>query len=262
MYVRLAFAVAAFLDPEILIIDEVLAVGDAEFQKKAIGKMQDISREGGRTVLFVSHNMAAIQSLCTRVIVLQNGNLVFNGNTDEGINYYLSLNSSSDSNLLIKDNKERKGKGEIKIIDIKFFDKNEIEIDTLRTGEKVVIKVYFENSVSKIHKKSRLSLGIYNQGKCFILLSTELGANKYMELSENGFIQFNIPKLPLTKSNYCIETYLECDCELQDWIEDAIVFSVEDGVYYDGGVNYPNGWAGKTVLLDYTCSFNSNLKLK
>ncbi|WP_282069517.1 ABC transporter ATP-binding protein [Olleya namhaensis] len=73
MTVRLAFAVAAFLEPEILVIDEVLAVGDAEFQKKAIGKMQDISRGDGRTVLFVSHNMAAIQSLCTRVLLIQNG---------------------------------------------------------------------------------------------------------------------------------------------------------------------------------------------
>ncbi|WP_159017973.1 ABC transporter ATP-binding protein [Algibacter sp. L3A6] len=73
MTVRLAFAVAAFLEPEILVIDEVLAVGDAEFQKKAIGKMQDISRGEGRTVLFVSHNMAAIQSLCTRVLLIQNG---------------------------------------------------------------------------------------------------------------------------------------------------------------------------------------------
>ena len=79
MYVRLAFAVAAFLEPDILIIDEVLAVGDAEFQKKAIGKMQDISRTGGRTVLFVSHNMAAVKSLCTRGIVLEHGKVKFNG---------------------------------------------------------------------------------------------------------------------------------------------------------------------------------------
>ncbi|HQK40232.1 MAG TPA: ABC transporter ATP-binding protein, partial [Flavobacterium alvei] len=73
MTVRLAFAVAAFLEPEILVVDEVLAVGDAEFQKKAIGKMQDISRSGGRTVLFVSHNMAAVKQLCTRGVLMENG---------------------------------------------------------------------------------------------------------------------------------------------------------------------------------------------
>ena len=91
MYVRLAFAVAAFLDPEILIIDEVLAVGDAEFQKKAIGKMQDISREGGRTVLFVSHNMAAVKSLCTRGIVMEDGMVKFDGGIENAINEYISI---------------------------------------------------------------------------------------------------------------------------------------------------------------------------
>ena len=89
MRVRLAFAVAAHLEPDILVIDEVLAVGDAEFQKKAIGKMQDISRGEGRTVLFVSHNMSAVENLCTRAILLDNGKIVYEGNTTESIRYYL-----------------------------------------------------------------------------------------------------------------------------------------------------------------------------
>ncbi|WP_242091628.1 polysaccharide ABC transporter ATP-binding protein [Aestuariivivens sediminicola] len=89
MTVRLAFAVAAFLEPDILVIDEVLAVGDAEFQKKAIGKMQDISRGEGRTVLFVSHNMASVKTLCSRAIVLDHGEKVFEGGTDEAVSFYL-----------------------------------------------------------------------------------------------------------------------------------------------------------------------------
>ena len=89
MTVRLGFAVAAFLEPEILVVDEVLAVGDAEFQKKAIGKMQDVSRGEGRTVLFVSHNMAAVKSLCTRGVVLENGKIVFQGTQDEAVDHYL-----------------------------------------------------------------------------------------------------------------------------------------------------------------------------
>jgi lipopolysaccharide transport system ATP-binding protein len=93
MTVRLAFAVAAFLEPEILVVDEVLAVGDAEFQKKAIGKMQDISREGGRTVLFVSHNMAAVKSLCTKGIVLEHGKVVFSSDAENAVNYYLEKES-------------------------------------------------------------------------------------------------------------------------------------------------------------------------
>lgn len=90
MMVRLGFAIAAHLEPEILVVDEVLAVGDAEFQKKAIGKMQDVSRGEGRTVLFVSHNMAAVKSLCTRGLVLNNGQVVFKGNIDETLKYYLN----------------------------------------------------------------------------------------------------------------------------------------------------------------------------
>ena len=89
MIVRLGFAVAAFLDPEILVVDEVLAVGDAEFQKKAIGKMQDVSRGEGRTVLFVSHNMAAVRRLCNRGVLLENGQISHIGDVDSVINHYL-----------------------------------------------------------------------------------------------------------------------------------------------------------------------------
>ena len=90
MTVRLGFAVAAFLEPEILVVDEVLAVGDAEFQKKAIGKMQDVSKGQGRTVLFVSHNMAAVRSLCNRGIVLDNGQSIFEGSIDDSVDAYLT----------------------------------------------------------------------------------------------------------------------------------------------------------------------------
>lgn len=94
MYVRLAFAVAAHLEPEILIVDEVLAVGDAEFQKKCLGKMRDVS-QGGRTVLFVSHNMAAVSSLTSRGIVLKQGRVVFEGASAEAIEYYTRLGKTS-----------------------------------------------------------------------------------------------------------------------------------------------------------------------
>ena len=97
MTVRLGFAVAAFLEPEILVVDEVLAVGDAEFQKKAIGKMKDVSSSGGRTVLFVSHNMASINALCNNGVVLENGQMAFQGPISQAINYYLSSGSQRGS---------------------------------------------------------------------------------------------------------------------------------------------------------------------
>ena len=100
MMVRLGFAVAAHLDPEILVVDEVLAVGDAEFQKKAIGKMQDVSKGEGRTVLFVSHNMASVKSLCKTGIVLKNGQIVHSGTADECVNYYVGGNLSELNNSI------------------------------------------------------------------------------------------------------------------------------------------------------------------
>ena len=105
MTVRLGFAIAAHLEPEILVVDEVLAVGDAEFQKKAIGKMQDVSRGEGRTVLFVSHNMAAVRNLCKRGIVLQNGSICYSGTSEAAINHYLH-NDGATSGTKIIDNIE------------------------------------------------------------------------------------------------------------------------------------------------------------
>jgi lipopolysaccharide transport system ATP-binding protein len=99
--VRLGFAVAAHLDPEILVVDEVLAVGDAEFQKKAIGKMQDVSRGEGRTVLFVSHNMAAVKALCSRGILLKNGLIDYTGGIDETISRYLHNNRTNKEGSII-----------------------------------------------------------------------------------------------------------------------------------------------------------------
>ncbi len=99
MTVRLGFAVAAHLEPEILVIDEVLAVGDAQFQKKAIGKMQNLSHGEGRTVLFVSHNMASVKSLCTRGLVLENGLVAYAGNTEKSIRYYLNEGENSHNHL-------------------------------------------------------------------------------------------------------------------------------------------------------------------
>ncbi len=118
MYVRLAFAVAAHLEPEILIVDEVLAVGDAEFQKKCLGKMKDVSGEG-RTVLFVSHSMGAVKDLCTRAISLQNGELHMIGNTNDIIKDYMSNPIKiSSANEMMKDPKLRRGNGEVRFIDV------------------------------------------------------------------------------------------------------------------------------------------------
>src|SRR5690606_26596349 len=138
MRVRLAFAVAAFLEPDILVIDEVLAVGDAEFQKKAIGKMQDISKGEGRTVLFVSHNMAAVKSLCTRAIVLEHGRTVFEGGTDEAVSYYLNNKMSKPS--VFEDFDKFFG-----ICKIEFLNSKNERIENALVGQEVRLKVSYRN---------------------------------------------------------------------------------------------------------------------
>ncbi len=109
MYVRLAFAVAAFLEPEILIIDEVLAVGDAEFQKKCLGKMKDVSDQDGRTIIFVSHSMPMIASLCKRGIVLKNGELIFDGSAAAAVHYYQNAGKENSGFLNYADSPKRPG---------------------------------------------------------------------------------------------------------------------------------------------------------
>ena len=163
MYVRLAFAVAAFLEPEILIVDEVLAVGDAEFQKKAIGKMQDISRSGGRTVLFVSHNMAAVKSLCTRGIVLEHGKVVFDGKIEDALNSYLINYDNYNPKRLIEA-EDRSGNGNVVFYDFYIESKYGKRIDTILTGDSVHFVFVLKVNI----KSTKINLGFSSVNEIII----------------------------------------------------------------------------------------------
>ena len=130
MMVRLGFAIAAHLEPEILVVDEVLAVGDAEFQKKAIGKMQDVSKGEGRTVLFVSHNMAAVRSLCTRGVMLKNGMVDFIGNIPDTLDHYLKIDDSAQKEKIIDNVKFTKNTLKVNKIEINGTDLSESTIQS------------------------------------------------------------------------------------------------------------------------------------
>ena len=135
MFVRLGFAVAAFLDPEILVVDEVLAVGDAEFQRKAIGKMKDVAHGEGRTVLFVSHNMPAVKSLCTRGIVLENGVMTFDGLVTDAVDHYLKSSEVSTGGRIVDCIKSKKGWLHITKIEL---NGTENRHSTITAGQKVL----------------------------------------------------------------------------------------------------------------------------
>ena len=133
MMVRLGFAIAAHLEPEILVVDEVLAVGDAEFQKKAIGKMQDVSKGQGRTVLFVSHNMAAVRSLCTRGVVLKNGMIDYIGSIPDTLDHYLKDDDGKQNDLIVNNIKWKKNTVEICNIEI---NNSKESYSTIKNGQR------------------------------------------------------------------------------------------------------------------------------
>ncbi|MCB0726072.1 MAG: ABC transporter ATP-binding protein [Ignavibacteriae bacterium] len=146
MYVRLAFAVAAHLEPEILIVDEVLAVGDAEFQRKCLGKMHDVSEKEGRTVLFVSHNLQAIKNLCQRTLILNNGEIFTSGTTDESLKKYAELVREVKINVKtdIDNNTNRRGKGVIRFSGIDVTDSDGNKRNEFELGETIKFKISYE----------------------------------------------------------------------------------------------------------------------
>lgn len=159
MTVRLGFAVAAHLDPEILVVDEVLAVGDAEFQKKAIGKMQDVSRGEGRTVLFVSHNMTAVKSLCKRGIILQNGMLVDEGGVDEVVTHYLRGDNDVSNHKVW--NTPEYSKDGFELLEIGIRRKGADYTDVMRMDQELELVIRYR--LTKPHSKFWITMHLKNE---------------------------------------------------------------------------------------------------
>ncbi|WP_299395110.1 ABC transporter ATP-binding protein [uncultured Gelidibacter sp.] len=194
MRVRLAFAVAAFLEPDILVIDEVLAVGDAEFQKKAIGKMQDISKGDGRTVLFVSHNMAAVENLCTRAIVLEHGSVVFAGETTPAIDYYLNLENTNLNESSIEAFIENQSDDILRLTDF-LVTQNEIISANFYTNKTVKISISYE--VFEDVMGLRVGFDLIDLSKSSVLFRAfEDDDKKSIEITKKGFysIESEIPE--------------------------------------------------------------------
>ncbi|APY00737.1 ABC transporter ATP-binding protein [Lacinutrix venerupis] len=240
MTVRLAFAVAAFLEPEILVVDEVLAVGDAEFQKKAIGKMQDISRGEGRTVLFVSHNMAAVKSLCTRCIVLENGKVVFEGDQNKSVNYYLSVEKNKEQSIL-EERTDRVGNQKLKIIDVSFFNNLNDQVSEVISGEYLKIRVKIKKSNFKIDYSKLIAAVSFLDNDFNISLSyisDETGFN-FFNLENKDYFDLIIPNLYLRAGNYRIRLLItEFDTKPNnfiDLIENAVSINVLAGDLWNTG---------------------------
>ncbi|MBX2828037.1 MAG: ABC transporter ATP-binding protein [Flavobacteriaceae bacterium] len=234
MTVRLGFAVAAHLEPDILVVDEVLAVGDAEFQKKAIGKMQDISKGEGRTVLFVSHNMGSVQSLCTRGLLLENGSIAYEGKIEDVVSTYLST-GKKEVGLSIAERTDREGGEVFRFTDCNILDERETQVLDLISGNKYTFKIGFKSEEDlagirfrvRIYDENGITRIICNNGFSSQLLNVKKDTDR--------FIHCTIPRLPLPNGRYNVRLTCATLHKFLDDLEVAMEFDVVGGDFYGTG---------------------------
>ena len=253
MYVRLAFSVAAHMEPDILLVDEVLAVGDAEFQKKCLGKMGDITKREGRTILFVSHNMGAIEKLCPRSILIGSGQIRFFGETREVIRFYTndvldiakSVNVATKRRHGVSLNATFKG--------ISFSDTSGNKIEHIQNGSTLIINLAYKSKNYQPLENVRIAIAFKNlNGQEIFVCSTEVSHLGTINLPAEGMVGCKIEDFPLSRGSYLITVALYVDKQLEDFIEDAAKIEVENSDFFGTGVMFPTTWEGKQVLVRHS----------
>ena len=257
MTVRLGFAVAAFLEPEILVVDEVLAVGDAEFQKKAIGKMQDVSRGEGRTVLFVSHNMSAVRSLCQRGIVLDNGGMVFDGDVEDAVDQYLKTSFVSVKDIPVAQ-LPRYGRtsGDIRYDSIEYLDDAGRPVEP-QCGSPLTIRVGFEVPEGVTAHSSQLTMEIHDMYEHpLVYFDSRFTEDNRTFESGHHYFEVRLDSLPLTEGDYRILLWAYCNHRVADYIHCTIPFPVKPGLFFPNIQNFPAHLRGKLVLERYDWKYD------
>ena len=251
MYVRLAFAVAANLESDILIVDEVLAVGDAAFQKKCLGKMNEVSKADGKTILFVSHQLNTLQALCNKGIVLSKGEVSLNVSSSElAIKHYMLL-ANQTARTSIYDRLDREGEGKIKVTDIKFSNSNKQFIEELITGQQLFIHISYQCINTFIGQKISIALAFYgDDGILYTVLNSENTGVVYDNVKGSGELVCSINKLPLMEGNYFINVSINENGITQDWVQEATSINVIAGDFYGTGKINPT--SHKSILIDNT----------
>jgi lipopolysaccharide transport system ATP-binding protein len=231
MYLRLAFAVAAHLEPEILLVDEVLAVGDADFQKKCLGKMGDVAQEG-RTVLFVSHNMPAVQALCARALLLRQGSVAIDGTTGDVLREYLGHLQATAAHAF-ENNPERRGDGVVRLTGARVLDGEGRPAQRLVAGTPMTLEFAYENRIGA--ERADLLLAIVNHlGITVTHLSTQISGFP-VALGATGVVSCRIPSLPLPRGEYRVVAVVKYQSRDTDHIPNALAFSVESSVFFPTG---------------------------
>lgn len=226
MKLRLAFAVAAHLEPEILILDEVLAVGDANFQQKCLGRIGEVAR-GGRTILFVSHNMAAVQALCNRGIVLDEGRIIYSGSAKDAVSHYLhTIHPSSGS---LRDRKDRSGTGEVRVVGLELRDLEGRPISTVWSGQDVEVCLYLENYSAKTFPALHIDFVVKNQLDLQVFKQQNKGQmDGWAELPAKAMAVCRLHQLPLAESSYQISVRIRSHAigQVVDQVENALEFTI------------------------------------
>jgi lipopolysaccharide transport system ATP-binding protein len=234
MYVRLAFAVAAHLEPEILIVDEVLAVGDAEFQKKCLGKMHEVATEG-RTVLFVSHNMAAVQQLCQRGLMLHQGKLIFCGTIADTVRNYIGHVKTLTCTEVEK-RKDRKGSQWLKFTKVVIYDSEGNEINRVMSGQDIFVRLYYESAKEMQNALVFVSFNLRNnQGILLTNMNSVDSGFSRLDIFQRGYFECQWPKFNLRFGEYDCNLFCSVNNDIVDWMQSAFIISVEDGDFFQTG---------------------------
>jgi lipopolysaccharide transport system ATP-binding protein len=234
MAVRLAFAVAAHLEPEILIVDEVLAVGDAAFQRKCLGKMESVGREG-RTVLFVSHNMAAVSHLCDWAIQLDAGRLVRSGETDDVVRAYLQ-EASGEARLSVANRTDRKGSGQLRIRAVTLRGEDGEELGALHLGRPAAIELEYDSPADRPLRNVAVSLALDSiLGQRVTTLQNEAAGQSFETLPPRGVIACELPRVPILPGAYELTFYVTVNGVQADWLINAGTVEVTEGDYFGTG---------------------------
>lgn len=248
MYVRLAFAVAAHLESEILIVDEVLAVGDVEFQKKCLGKMNEVSKGEGRTVLFVSHSMASVKKLCNKGIVLHNGKNVFNGNIESVINYYENNLVSNDRNLSIKYSESPNLPMQIKSVNLLNNRANKV----FTTDDELIFE--FEVITRQIVEGAYVTVDLKDINDELIYWSGDYSSKRFKNnIIGDSKLLCKLPKNILTSGSYNVTFAIFSPVKgvVQNEISNVITFEIEESqhsylsqynINYPGKIGIPSQW--------------------
>jgi len=253
MAVRLAFAIAAHLETEILLVDEVLAVGDINFQKKCFQKISGITKEG-RTVIFVSHNMSAINSLCDSAMLFDKGRIVAAGDKKYVIDKYVESVYNL-AGICLSERVDRQGNGALRFSECRLEDKNKRPLKAFCSGSCAVIAARYAVAPGIKLKNVSASFALYdNLGAPITDMASRISYMPWPEIPKEGIMRCQIPKLPLAPGTYTFNVFAEANGIVVDLVQSAGRFEVEAGDFFTGA-RLPDPAQGN-ILIDHSWSIS------